>query len=71
MIHNENSDHKGLCIIGDKDSCFIVERFERLKNNPNLLLKVVNGGNHSLELDEEPIKSIDLLKSVMIDISEF
>lgn len=66
-----NSDHKGLCMIGDKDSCFIVERFESLKNNPNLLLKVINGGNHSLELDEDPIKSIDLLKSVMIDISEF
>ncbi|WP_240390755.1 alpha/beta hydrolase [Bacillus sp. Y1] len=66
-----NSDHKGLCMIGDKDSCFIVERFESLKNNSNLLLKVINGGNHSLELDEDPIKSIDLLKSVMIDISEF
>jgi hypothetical protein len=66
-----NSVHKGLCMIGDKDSCFIVDRFERLKNNPNLQLKVVNGGNHSLELDEDPIKSIEILKSVMIDISEF
>ncbi|WP_232311181.1 alpha/beta hydrolase [Robertmurraya korlensis] len=42
-----NSDHKGLCIIGDKDSCFIEDRFVRLKNNPNLILKVVDGGNHS------------------------
>ncbi len=66
-----NSDHKGLCIIGDKDSCFIEERFERIKDNPNLICKVENGGNHSLELDEDPIKSIEILKSVMIDIDEF
>lgn len=66
-----NSNHKGLCIIGDKDHCFIVERFEKLKDNPNLSFKVVEGGNHSLELDEDPIKSIELLKSVIIDISEF
>jgi hypothetical protein len=69
MVYSVN---KGLCIFGEKDySCFIVERFETLKNNPNLLLKVVEGGNHNLELDEEPIKSIEILKSVMLDISEF
>lgn len=67
-----NSDHKGLCILGEEDSpCFIVERFESLKNNPNLILKVVEGGNHNLELDEDPIKSIDILKSVISDIKEF
>jgi hypothetical protein len=66
-----NSDNKGLCIIGDKDSCFIVERFERLKNNDDLILKVVDGGNHSLELDEEPIKSIEILKRVISEINEF
>ncbi|MFS1515404.1 alpha/beta hydrolase [Bacillus sp. SCS-151] len=66
-----NSDNKGICIIGDKDSCFIVERFEKLKNNPNLILKVVEGGNHSLELDGEPIKSIEVLKHIISDIDEF
>lgn len=66
-----NSDNKGLCMIGDKDSCFIVERFEKLKNNQNLILKVVDGGNHSLELNEEPIKSIEILKSVISAINEF
>ncbi len=66
-----NSDNKGLCIIGDKDSCFIVERFEKLKNNQNLILKVVDGGNHSLELDKDPIKSIEILKSVISDIDQF
>lgn len=67
-----NSHHKGLCIFGEKDShCFILERFEKLKSNRNLTLKVVEGGNHSLELDEEPIKSIDILKGVISDINEF
>ncbi|USK61812.1 hypothetical protein [Peribacillus asahii] len=67
-----NSANKGLCIFGEKDTfCFIVERFEKLKVNQNLVLKVVDGGNHSLELDKEPIKSIKLLKSVISDINEF
>jgi hypothetical protein len=66
-----NSDQKGLCIIGDKDTCFIVERFKALENNDNLLLKVVDGGNHNLELDEEPIKSIEILKNVISEINEF
>ncbi len=66
-----NSDHKGLCIIGDRDSCFILERFEKLKNNQNLVLKVIDGGNHSLELEGAPIKSIELLKNIISDIDEF
>lgn len=67
-----NSDNKGLCIFGEKDRlCFILERFEKLKNNQNLILKVVDGGNHNLELDKEPIKSIELLKSVIADINKF
>ncbi|MBG9585930.1 alpha/beta family hydrolase [Cytobacillus firmus] len=67
-----NSYNKGLCIFGEKDSfCFIVERFEVLKNNPRLILRVVDGGNHSLELDKDPIKSIEMLKSVISEISEF
>jgi hypothetical protein len=66
-----NSENKGLCIIGDKDSCFIVERFEKLKNNQNLIFKVVVGGNHRLELNGEPIKSIEVLKDIISDIDEF
>ncbi|WBL17010.1 MULTISPECIES: alpha/beta hydrolase [Sutcliffiella] len=66
-----NSENKGLCIIGDRDSCFVEDRFEKLKNNRNLLLKVVEGGNHGLELDGEPIKSIELLKDVIQTINEF
>jgi hypothetical protein len=67
-----NSNNEGLCIFGEDDSdCFIVERFEKLKSNQSLRLKVVESGNHSLELDKEPIKSIEILKSVISDIEEF
>ncbi|MBM7660239.1 hypothetical protein JOC85_001006 [Bacillus mesophilus] len=66
-----NSDHKGLCIIGDKDFCYIKECFEQLKHKQNLLLKVVQGGDHSLELQGEPIQSIDVLKNVISAIDEF
>lgn len=67
-----NSGQKGLCVFGEKDShCFIVERFEKLKDNPNLVLKVVEGGNHNLDLDEDPLKSIDILKRVISDIDSF
>ncbi|WP_368505142.1 alpha/beta hydrolase [Alkalihalophilus sp. As8PL] len=65
------SNNKGLCIIGDKDSYFIEERMEKLKNNYRLEIKVVEGGNHSLELNEEPLESIDVLKRVILDISDF
>lgn len=65
------SDNKSLCIIGDKDSCFIEERLEKLKNNHKLKINVVEGGNHSLELNEKPIQSIDVLKSVILDINDF
>jgi hypothetical protein len=67
-----NSDHKGLCIFGEKDSfCFILERFEKLKDNQNLILKVVEGGNHSLELDKDPMNSIEMVKTVISYINEF
>lgn len=67
-----NSDQKGLCIIGDNDRhCFIEERFEKLRRNQNLTLKVIGGGNHSLELDNDPINSIEILKTVISNINEF
>ncbi|MGG4468601.1 alpha/beta hydrolase [Paenibacillus alvei] len=65
------SENKGLCIIGDKDSCFIAERFEKLKNNRQLTFHLVEGGNHSLELDGLPIESVEILKGVLMEISNF
>lgn len=66
-----DSEHKSLCIIGDKDPCFIKERFEQLGNNNNLTMSLIHGGNHGLELDNDPIESIDILKNVMVEIAGF
>lgn len=66
-----NSDNEGLCIIGDKDYCFMEDRLEKLKNNHKLKIKVVQGGNHSLEINEGPVESIDILKNVVLDIADF
>ncbi|AWB46915.1 alpha/beta hydrolase [Paenibacillus sp. CAA11] len=68
MVNNSN---KGLCIIGDKDRCYIVDRYEKLKSNQNMKLKMIDGGNHNLELDGEPIKSIEVLKNIISVIDEF
>lgn len=67
-----NSNNKGLCVIGEKDYfCFIEERFEKLKTIPNLTFHVVEEGNHSLELENDPIKSIEILKNVISYLNEF
>lgn len=67
-----NSNNKGLCVIGEKDHfCFIEERFEKLKTIPNLTFHVVEEGNHSLELENDPIKSIEILKNVISYLNEF
>jgi hypothetical protein len=63
--------HKGLCIIGDQDPYFTWERIERVKENPNLSIKVVEGGDHRLELSGDPIQSIDVLRDIISDINQF
>ncbi|MDV2884628.1 alpha/beta family hydrolase [Alkalihalophilus pseudofirmus] len=65
------SEHRGFCIIGDQDSCFIEERMATLKHNEQLKLQIVEGGNHSLELNDDPLESIDVLKRVISKINEF
>ncbi len=65
------SGQKGLCVIGDADYCFIEDRFSELKKKANLSTMVVQGGNHSLELINDPISSIERLADVMKEIQEF
>jgi hypothetical protein len=66
-----DGSNKGLCIIGDQDPFFTWERIERIKMNTNLTIKVVEGGNHSLELSGDPIQSIDVLRDIISDINQF
>jgi len=63
--------NKGICIIGNKDYCYIEERIDQLIYNKNLALSIADKGNHILEIQDDPIKSIDLLKKVVMDMNEF
>ncbi|WP_088036377.1 alpha/beta family hydrolase [Evansella clarkii] len=67
----KNTNNKGLCIIGDQDSCCITDRFEALKKHSNLTLRLIEGGDHGLELSNQPVESINILKEVIADINEF
>ena len=65
------SKNKGLCIIGDKDSCYSEERYSKILENPNITSKLIPNVNHNLEYDENIVESIDLLKSVIVEIEQF
>lgn len=66
-----NNTNKALCIIGDKDPCYIYEKFEEIKNNNKLITSLIEGVNHSLEFESDIFKSIEVLKDVMLKIEEF
>ncbi|EPD51485.1 hypothetical protein HMPREF1210_02083 [Paenisporosarcina sp. HGH0030] len=65
------SNHNGLCFIGDGDECYIKERYDVLKNNPNIVSRLIPNVNHSLEYDNYSVESIDVMKSVVVDIQNF
>jgi hypothetical protein len=66
-----SSTQNGLCIIGDEDPCFISERFEKLREKENMQTLLIPGAEHSLNYVDTPIDSIDVLKSVITEISNF
>ena len=66
-----NSSNKGLCIIGDKDPIHVPEKFEEIKSNNNINRMLIEGVNHNLEDDTDLIKSLAVLKEVMLKIKEF
>lgn len=68
MVKNKN---KGLCFIGDNDRFYSEELFLKLNSNEHIKFKLLNGVNHSLDNDDDPIKSIDVLKTIIIDIDRF
>lgn len=68
LLINENNS---ICIIGDKDPHFITDRVEAIKNNKNLRTIVINDANHSLEEQQDSLKSIEILKEVIIELNEF
>lgn len=65
------SSNKSICFIGSDDPCYVAERFDTIKKNSNLIAHVIEGVNHSLEFDKNIFTSIDVLKTVMKEISSF
>jgi hypothetical protein len=63
--------NKGLCFVGDNDPFYTNEAFAELKKNDNILAKLIPGANHKLDRSDDPIKSIDILKTIISDIDRF
>jgi len=68
MISSEND---GLCFIGDNDRCYIEERYNQLVKNPCIVSRLLPNVNHGMEYDNDPVGSVDVLKTVIHDISQF
>ncbi|ESU33945.1 hypothetical protein G3A_03880 [Bacillus sp. 17376] len=66
-----SSTQIGLCIIGDEDPYFIAEKFEKLKDKVNMQTLLIPGTEHSLNYSNRPVDSIDVLKKVITEISNF
>jgi hypothetical protein len=64
------SSQQGLCVIGNKDFCYIPERYEQLGSKTNMKSMLVPGADHSLNDADKPIESIDILKNIISAISE-
>ncbi|RZT23854.1 MULTISPECIES: alpha/beta family hydrolase [Fictibacillus] len=66
-----NSQNKGLCMIGDRDSFYNKESLEQLQTNRNIDYFIPPGADHALEIDGQTLESIDLVKRVVKMINEF
>jgi hypothetical protein len=61
----------GLCIIGEEDPCYIKERFDDVALVKNMTAILIPGTDHSLNYKDKPVESIDVLKRVITEISNF
>ncbi|MFE1245359.1 alpha/beta family hydrolase [Fictibacillus sp. NPDC058756] len=66
-----NSQNKGLCMIGDRDSFYNKESLEQLQTNKNIDYFIPPGANHALEIGGQTLESIDLVRRVVKMINEF
>lgn len=68
MLHSRN---ESLCFIGDDDTHYNAERYRQFDNNPKLVTRLLEGADHSLQYKSDPVRSIDLLKTVIKEIDAF
>lgn len=66
-----SSTQPGLCIIGEEDPCYIKERFIVFDTKENMTSILIPGTEHSLNYADRPIESIDVLRRVITEISNF
>ncbi|MGR3765787.1 alpha/beta hydrolase [Rossellomorea sp. NS-SX7] len=73
IVYNsmKESQHKGICFIGDRDHHYVEERFTGLNSNHHLHLHLIPGANHSLEQDFQVLRSMDTHKDIMAAIETF
>jgi hypothetical protein len=62
---------EGLCIIGDKDPFYDIEKMKQIILNPSLECMIPPGANHALEVDNDILTSIDTVKSVIKRMDNF
>ncbi|WP_416730907.1 alpha/beta family hydrolase [Fictibacillus sp. JL2B1089] len=61
----------GLCVIGDKDPFYDAEKMNHIIMNPSIECMIPSDANHALEVDNDILKSIDTVKSVIKRIDDF
>jgi hypothetical protein len=63
--------NEGLCFIGDQDQFYVEDRYNQLQNRSNIDCTLFPNLPHSLDYEDDPLVSIDVLKSVIRKISLF
>ncbi|MBU0903659.1 MAG: alpha/beta hydrolase [Firmicutes bacterium] len=65
------SQHISLSFMGTNDRNYVVPRYERMIQNPNILSSLIPQINHGMQYEADTLGSIDVLKKVIGDIEYF
>ncbi|SFA86795.1 MULTISPECIES: hypothetical protein [unclassified Bacillus (in: firmicutes)] len=65
------SHQSALCLIGDQDPYFIKERFEKVSEKDNIEALLIADVNHSMEYEDDSLKSVEVLKDVMAKMNHY
>lgn len=63
--------NRALGFIGDEDPGYDDDRWNQIKTNPQMMLRLVPGTEHSLEIPGKTLASIDIMKDIMDEIEKF
>ena len=61
----------GLCLIGTQDHQYEESRFNQVVSKSTMRGKLYPDLNHAMEYEEDPYKSIDVLKEILRDIQQY